>query len=235
MGRSVIVGDVHGCADELEELLDRTGFGAGDALFFVGDLVARGPFGPRVLDLCARLGGSSVLGNHEAKLLEARRARKRREPEPRLGPSHARLMHELEDRHWAQLDELPLYRDLPAHDLRIVHAGVVPGVPIEEQDPWVLTHIRTIRETGEPSELRGSTLWGALYRAAPHLAFGHNAVDGLQLHDHATGLDTGCVYGGELTALVLGAGEKVPPARERGDLLVSVRARRAYVAMRPGA
>lgn len=234
MARSVIVGDVHGCAAELEDLLDRVGFGAGDALHFVGDLVARGPDGERVLDRARELGASVVRGNHEQRLLDVRAARARGERGPKAGPSHERLLGTLSPRHWKLLESLPLHCDLPEHDLRIVHAGVVPGLPIEEHEPWALLHMRTLDAQGEPSDERDGTLWGKRYRGPPHVVFGHNAVDGLQLHAYATGLDTGCVYGGELSALVLPRGAPVPPVADRRDAIVSVRARRAYVAMRKG-
>jgi len=235
VARTIVVGDVHGCLAELEELLSRVALGRDDCLCFVGDLVARGPDGPGVLDLAVALGARAVLGNHEERLLQARAERRRGELGRKLGPSHAWLMEVLEDRHWATLEGLPLWIDHPAHELRVVHAGVVPGVPIGEQDPWVLTRLRTLADDGTPSDKRGATLWGEHYHESPHIAFGHNAVDGLQLHPHATGLDSGCVYGNALSALVLPAGQRVPPANERRDLIVSVRARRAYVEMKPGA
>ncbi|HLV20844.1 MAG TPA: hypothetical protein VKZ49_08175, partial [Polyangiaceae bacterium] len=78
------------------------------------------------------------------------------------------------------------------------------------------------------SERWGSILWGARYTGPPHLVFGHNAREGVQLHPWATGLDSGCVYGGALTAMVLEAAEPVPPAAERQRVLVSVPARRVY-------
>lgn len=228
MPRTVIVGDVHGCRAELEDLLEVVGLGAADRLLFVGDLVARGPDSKGVLDLATRLGAGSVLGNHEKKLLDARRAQRNGE-RPKLGSSHRELLETLSDPYWAILESLPLHLDCPEHDLRIVHAGLVPGVPIEEQAPWVLTHIRTLEDDGTPSGERGPPLWASRYHEPPHVVFGHNAVDGLQLFEHATGLDTGCVYGGALTALVLAENQPVPPLADRGDALKSVPARRAYV------
>src|SRR5450755_2952250 len=74
-GRTILVGDVHGCSWELETLLDRITFGSGDRLVFVGDLVARGPDSLGVLDVARRTGAIIVRGNHEQKLLEWRRAR----------------------------------------------------------------------------------------------------------------------------------------------------------------
>lgn len=233
MSRTIVVGDVHGCRAELEELLSKLALAADDRLCFVGDLVARGPDGPGVLDLIGRLGARSVVGNHEWKLLDARAARARGE-ERKLGPSHEGLMRALADRHWAALEALPYFLRLPQHDALVVHAGVVPGVPVEEQDPWVLTRIRTFDDDGNPSDSREGTLWAERHREPPHVLFGHNAVDGLQLHSNATGLDTGCVYGGQLSALVLPEGELVPPAKDRRDLVVSVRARRQYTEMKKG-
>ena len=61
------------------------------------------------------------------------------------------------------------------------------------------------------------------------MIFGHNARPDPQLHLWATGIDTGCVYGGRLTAMVLPDGAAPPPPDERGDVLVSVPARRAYI------
>ena len=232
MARTVIVGDVHGCRAELMDLLDQVAFGADDRLFFVGDLVARGPDSAGVLDLAAELGARAVLGNHERRLLEGRAARLRgKKGGPRLGPSHQALLAELESHHFAQLEAFPLHLDLPEHGVRIVHAGLVPRVPIEQQDPWVLTHIRSLLDDGSPSDKRGATLWAARYQEEPHVVFGHNAVDGLQMHPHATGLDTACVYGRELSALVLEAAAPPPPLAQRVDAIVSVRARQAYVVL----
>jgi hypothetical protein len=229
VARTVIVGDVHGCRAELSRLLDRARFGGEDRLVLVGDLVARGPDSRGVLDLVAEIGARSVVGNHELKLLEAWRARQAGAPEPRLGRSHRELLRTLGSRHFEQMAAFPLHLDLPQHDVRVVHAGVVPGVPMEEQDGWVVTHMRTLLDDGSPSDQRGPTLWGEQYRDGPHVVFGHNAVDGLQLHPRATGLDSACVYGGRLTALVLEDGERVLDPGERHTQLVSVRALETYV------
>jgi hypothetical protein len=85
---TIIIGDVHGCADELSELLGRVGPGAGDQVVFVGDLVARGPDSPGVLRLVRELGARAVRGNHEERLLAARAARRKGEQGPRLGAAH---------------------------------------------------------------------------------------------------------------------------------------------------
>lgn len=228
MARSIFIGDVHGCAAELAELLDLVGPTAEDAVYLVGDLIARGPDTSGVLRLVREVHGKSVLGNHEAHVLQVRRARLAGEETRRLSPTHEALFSELSEADWSLLDSLPLYVDAATHDVRLVHAGVLPGLSFHQQDVWTLTHIRSVTDKGLASDLAGAESWAAIYRGTRHLVFGHDARRGLQLHSHATGLDTACVYGGSLTALVLPRGEAMPFPNDRRELLVSVRARAAY-------
>jgi len=225
MGRTVFIGDVHGCRDELDALLERVAFSAGDRLVMVGDLVVRGPNPHGTLALLRAAGAVSVRGNHEDRLL---RNRERPESCP-LGDLALATAKALRRRDWAMIASLPLWLDLPAHGVRVVHAAVAAGAPIERQAPRALMYARSIDATGALSEAPGPRLWAASYEGPPHVVFGHNARVGLQLHRWATGLDTGCVYGGALTAMVLGPGEAPPPPADRRGVLVSVRARRSYL------
>jgi hypothetical protein len=231
MRRSVIIGDVHGCLDELTRLLEALEASANDRVFFVGDLVARGPDTAGVLALCRRIGARSVRGNHEGRLLAARHAlqdgRRRR-----LSNVHYPLLKRLSDADWDYLEAMPLWIDLPEHDLRIVHAGVLPSRPFEQQDEWTLTHVRSLDADGRASDKSDFQPWAALYGAGPHIVFGHNSRVGLQLQPNATGIDTGCVYGGRLTALVLAEHQRVPAVTDRGAVLRSVDARQAHYAGR---
>ena len=239
MGRTIIVGDVHGCADELNDLLAQVAFSSDDRLICVGDLVVRGPKPAAVMALVRQLGGRSVRGNHEHRLLHYQRAsdqhRKRKNTvatAPQRKPSKwlKTTAKALTPADWAYLNAMPLWLDLPSHQVRVVHAGVVPGVDIQQQRPHTLMFVRCIDEHGQPSALRdGGQLWGALYAGPPHVVFGHNASSLPQLHPWATGLDTGCVYGGRLTAMVLLTGQPPPPLSLREDCLASVPARRTYV------
>jgi hypothetical protein len=225
--RSIFIGDVHGCASELQKLLDRLALREDDQIFFVGDLLSRGPDSRAVLRLFGQLRARSCIGNHEQRLLAAHEARARGEAGPRMSGSHQQLLAELSDEEWSLLASLPLHIDVPEHGVRVVHAGVMPGVRFEEQEPWLLTHIRSVSADGKPSD-RWGTPWGALYHGPPHIVFGHNARKNPQFHEYATGLDTGCVYGGALTAMVLDAEQHPPTIAERGDVLVSVPAACAY-------
>lgn len=228
VARTILIGDVHGCAAELSELLERVALTADDSLVFVGDLVARGPDSRGVLRIVREQGALCVRGNHEEKLLAGRHARRIGSSKPKLTASHAALVETLDDEEWAQIEALPLWLELKAQGLFVVHAGIVPGHSWEGQDPWMLTHIRSIDDDGKPSARWGRP-WGALYNGPEHIVFGHNAQRVPQLHPYATGIDTACVYGGELTALVLLDGAPIPPPEARRDALVSVRAKRVYL------
>lgn len=228
MNRTIVIGDVHGCVAELTALLELVAPRKEDTVCFVGDLVARGPDSRGVLKIARDLAASAVRGNHEERLLEAYRARLAGLPPPRLSPHHERVLTELREEDWALIDAMPLFRDFPEHDLRVVHAGVVPGVPFEQQEAWTLTRIRSVDAEGNASEKAGSEPWAVRYSAGPHIVFGHDSRRLLQLHANATGIDTGCVFGGSLTALVLPAGETVPFPQQRRDWLVSVSARDRY-------
>jgi hypothetical protein len=223
MGRTVIIGDVHGCRREVEDLLGAVRFSAAnDHLVLVGDLVVRGPDARGTLALVRALGGRSVRGNHEQRLLDGRAG-------ARIGTQHQRVAAELGEEDWRSIEAMPLWLDLPEHGVRVAHAGVVPGMAVESMPPEALLTIRTIDGRHRWSDKRDTgVVWGTKYTGPPHVVFGHNAGSEPQLHPWATGLDTGCVYGGRLTALVLDEAEPVPRGESVRSKLVSVPAERSY-------
>jgi Calcineurin-like phosphoesterase len=216
MQRTLLIGDVHGCVDELQALLAAAGVTPQDRVVLVGDLVAKGPDSRGVVRLARERGFQAVLGNHDAAVLRVRQPDAGGRP-PR--PEHRRVAASLSDEDWRWLEALPLTLALPEHGVRVVHAGLVPGVPLEAQAREDLLNLRSITPGGRGSRrIEEGVPWASVWQGPEHVVFGHDAVRGLQRHPFATGLDTGCVYGGALTGLLL-------PERR----LVSVPARRAYV------
>lgn len=213
---TVVIGDVHGCSHELSTLIQRCDCGPDAQLVLVGDLVAKGPDSRGVLALVRKWKARAVLGNHDAHVLRWKQAMDSGLQAPSLRPSHARVARELDESDWSLLASLPYFLRLPEHNAVVVHAGLVPGIPLERQDPNMLLNLRTIRPNGSGS--RSATegvLWGSLYHGPELVLFGHHARAGLQRHPFAIGLDTGCVYGDRLTAYVLPEGRfvSVPAAR----------------------
>ncbi|MFO0617473.1 MAG: metallophosphoesterase [Polyangiaceae bacterium] len=262
MGRSIIVGDVHGCCDELHDLLSYVGFGRSDRLYFVGDLIVRGPKPRATLALVRKLGARAVRGNHEDRLLRWRKAELLQDHGKKIpkklakkvakqvksqmaggamvgrgksiGPLTRRTADALRKKDWELIESFPLWIDLEEHGVRIVHAGLIPGISIEHQDPRVLMNVRSLTRAGpgwplEANEERGHRSWAHAYEGPEHVVYGHNAQPAPEIARFATGIDTGAVYGGRLTAMVLREGEPVPPAEHRASVLVSVPSRRAYV------
>lgn len=217
-GRTLAVGDVHGCVDELALLVARFAPVAGDRVVLVGDLVAKGPDSQAVVQLARERGFLAVLGNHDQKVLDCRAARPGMMPPSR---HHAAVARTLGAEDWGYLESLPLVLDLGG-GTAVIHGGALPGVALADQQRDHLLGLRSIGPAGEPSRrVDGGRPWASLWPGPPHLVFGHDAVRGLQRWPAATGLDTGCVYGRELTGLVL-------PARA----LLTVPAHRAYVDVR---
>jgi bis(5'-nucleosyl)-tetraphosphatase (symmetrical) len=247
------VGDVQGCAAELEDLLEKLNFDASrDRLWFVGDLVNRGPDSLQVLRRVRELGEAAVvvLGNHDLHLLALRAGGA--EPDPGLqavlsAPDRERLLDWLQSR--------PLLHHDPRLDVSMVHAGLPPQWSLEtarscaaeleaallgersgelfahmygnRPDLWrddlegydrlrfitnALTRLRVcdsdgrmkLKFKGPPSLIpRGCVPWFEVpWRGTRgrRIVCGHWSALGYRDADGVLALDTGCVWGGTLTA-----------------------------------
>lgn len=209
--RTFIVGDVHGCLDELNALLRKAGWSADDRLVLVGDLVAKGPDSQGVVQRARELGALGVLGNHDDRVLKRRDGKG-------LKKHHADVAAVLTDPDWRYLEKLPLYLELDDADALVVHGGLMPGVALREQERHVLLNLRSIDDRGRPStRVSEGAPWVKSWKGPRTVVFGHDALRGLQQHRHGWGLDTGCVYGRELSGVWLPEGK-----------LVQVKARREW-------
>ncbi|CZT05492.1 related to Ser/Thr protein phosphatase family [Rhynchosporium agropyri] len=97
----------------------------------------------------------------------------------------------------------------------VVHAGLAPGVKLEKQDPSLVMNMRTIGKHGVPSEGRDGTKWRKAWnkfqkKLPKHerttVIYGHDSHQGLQVEKYSIGVDTGCLRGGKLTAVVIEGG-----------------------------
>jgi serine/threonine protein phosphatase 1 len=172
-----VVGDVHGCLAQLEALLDRLDPSDDDLLLFVGDLVRKGPASREVLDLVRDSPNMlSVRGNNEAKVIHDRVDLPEVEP--------------VRD----YVEAMPVA--ITFDDAMVVHGGVDPRRPIAAHGMVDLQETRAI----PPENGYDGPFWWELHEGPPHVFFGHSVLAEPVEEAWATGLDTGCVYGGELTA-----------------------------------
>lgn len=270
--RLIIIGDVHGCYIELMALLDECEYSpARDHLIFTGDMIAKGPDSPAIVDLAIEANASCVRGNHEDRVLLAHRdmstdpsdslevSNKNKNTTP-FSPTSAggglhlakgvadsstaavpldeeSFMHgDVSDRLLArqltprQLDWLaacPVILDVGDIEqlgaVHVAHAGLVPGVSLTHQDPVGSMTMRTIDlRTHVPSSASKGVPWWKLWNkyqaASPTTArstvvYGHDSRVGLNVLDFSIGLDSGCVAGGKLSALVVKGGATVGETR----------------------
>ena len=201
---TLYVGDVHGCADELHALLTQID---PDAVVMVGDLFSKGPDPLGVHSILKEHHVRSVLGNHDAWLLEHG---------PGTSPLLQALFDEVSDlRDW--LGALPLF--LEEERCLVVHAGLHPTKGVEGTTREMAL---TLRRWPDDSQEDHPFWYDAGWAGPSTVVFGHDARRGVIRRERggvptAIGLDSGCVYGGRLTGWL-----------SDSDELVSVPARRAY-------
>jgi len=204
----LFVGDIQGCADELALLLERERFDpARHLLIPLGDTVNRGPDASGVLRLLREAGARPIAGNHERALLKLGQGGEL--PAWARGPGSAceqlrRAGHWEPALQW--LRTWPLLARGPGW--LAVHAGLHPRLAPEDTAARFLTTVRWCAADGRlpPEGAKsapgaGFAPWHAFYRGRETVLFGHWARQGLWVRDRLRGLDTGCVYGGRLSAL----------------------------------
>jgi len=181
-----VVGDVHGCRDAFERLLARLDIGSDDLIVCVGDLVRKGPDSGGVLDIVrVQDNVRSVRGNNEQQLVDGRK-------------SHPD--HDSED--LAFMESLPLV--ISWDDVLVVHGGIDHRKPLAEHDSRDLLTIRSLAGGGYERPY-----WFEARAERPQVFFGHTVLSEPFESPAAVGLDTGCVYGGSLTAYDYRHGEFV--------------------------
>lgn len=222
--RYIFIGDIHGCYAELSELLEKVGVNSDDEVISVGDVVRKGPDPVRCLELFVEHGYRVVVGNNEERLLRQIDRGDSSDPLAKR-PDLLKVLR-----------RLPLYVDAPAIRAVAVHGGLLPGTAItrseiEKQRRTVprLRYVRQVDQRWVPvskGEQRPSdSFWADVWDGDHTVLYGHSttASGRPRVLRNTVGLDTGCVYGGRLTAAVWERG---------GWFMVSVPARRAYA--RPG-
>ena len=225
-----IVGDVHGCLAELRTLLGRLGHADdpdglpahpdGRRLIFVGDLVDRGPDSLGVVDLVRRLVAAGrafcVAGNHDEKFLKYLRGK-----EVRIAHGLERTVAQLaalpaDDRRRFEAEARPFLDGLVSHyvldggRLVVAHAGM--KAEYQGRSSGRVRNFALYGETTGEVDSFGLPVrhrWAEGYRGRALVVFGHTPVRAPERLNNTVNVDTGCCFGGALTALRYPEGELV--------------------------
>lgn len=222
--QQVVIGDVHGCLDELEQLLAALRFDPRrQQLVFVGDYVDRGPASAgvvrRVRQLTEEAGAVALMGNHDEKYVhhylhhDRGTGRKSEAALVLLSPAKQAVYASLspEDLEW--LSQRPYY--YPGPGFLVVHAGICPlrhrtleALTQSQEARDRLIRIRKVDEKGHSLRLGmdnvpGARPWWEMYdgRFGP-IIHGHWRMDEVLRTRWSTNVDTSCCYGGKLTAMI---------------------------------
>lgn len=227
--RTIVVGDIHGCIDEFKELVKKVSYDpTKDRLILLGDLVDRGPDSVAVVRLAREMGLECVMGNHEHKFVKWFRSQG-----SRVDVYDRRDYYgHLDDQDINYIMNMPTYIELD--DLIIVHAGVKPGISLSNQTKDDLMYLRYTDEDRKFISLKkinklgkeevGAKFWTEFWSGPKSVVYGHNvhSYDDPLIEEKAPGvvcygIDTGCCFGGHLTALIWETRE-----------IIQVKAQRAY-------
>ncbi|MDD5758901.1 MAG: metallophosphoesterase family protein [Desulfobulbaceae bacterium] len=208
--RIFAIGDVHGCAGKLTTLLERLPLDPKrDTVVFLGDLIDRGPASKEVIERICRLRGSGVavvglLGNHEYLLREYQESGevsllpylRANGIEATLASYGAKSQRGLADLSFMPAPHRQFMASLVPYwetdEFIFVHAGIMPGIPLADNDLPTLC------------EKRGEFLTSE-FLLGKRVVFGHTPFATPLLTPTKIGIDTGAVYGNLLTAVELPA------------------------------
>lgn len=225
--RYIIIGDIHGCASELVELIELIKPSEQDVVIPIGDLVHKGPDEAKVIDLIQSLTDRFVLGNHEEKQLRWEKHEANRLSHGKTNPmKNVENFQRLSEEHLKFLkDGGHLFVQLSVGDSKylLIHGGIeprmrsLPSTDIPSHLPKkelyrAMNMIRTryVNPEGKMVPLGAETsddkYWADIYDGRFGKAiFGHQPFDQStpKIFPHAVGIDLGCVYGGYLCAYII--------------------------------
>lgn len=211
--RFIFIGDVHGCYNELCALIEKTSPSYQDTVIFLGDFVDRGPHPDLCIRMCIERGFHAILGNHDLRLLDWKRGKDVPKGED-LERSIELVGHDEELIEY--ISHLPLYTYFPEINTVAVHAALDVNKTFSHQfiddiNYDIILRGRYIRKCeGSWRHIRLGThtendpIWADFWTGPEYIIYGHTPyLDGNpRLSSHAIGIDTGCVYGVNLSAAI---------------------------------
>lgn len=199
--RTIFIGDVHGCLEELIKMIDRLKI-KNDRVILLGDLINRGPDSVGVVKFVYENQFECLMGNHEYEYLE----------NFKNNQHYQELYQQLGEKLHSWIKIRPYF--IEEKNFIAVHAGLISEQSLEETKPTILTSIRTYKNIP----------WYEYYKGKKYVIYGHWARKGLTIRNNTIGLDSGCVYGKFLSAFILEEKKIIQiPAKKRYYIPPSLR------------
>lgn len=247
MKKIAVIGDIHGCVEELKTLYDRLCWLSLDEIWAAGDLVDRGPDSGGVVRFCRKNRIQTVMGNHEESILKLWDARAAR-PDSFLcrNEDKLRTINQLTEEDIDFLRRSPKLHVFDENGLLIVHGGLWPRVSWQDQ-PHNVVRAQMIhpgqfggcrwwgkdapmgksKRTEEESRAEGWVRWYEIYDHEYDVVYGHSVFTQPFIHQNpgagrTIGIDTASCFGGMVTAGIFSSGE---------PFFVSVKAKEIYFAL----
>lgn len=229
--RTIIVGDIHGCIDEFDELRKILSYKKEkDRLILLGDLIDRGPDSVAVVKRARELDLECVMGNHEHKFMKWFKSFGTKNDVYDSRAHYSQFSNE-DINYIARMDQ---YIALPEHNIVAVHAGMRVGISLKNQSKDDLYYIRYMDSDSKflslkkinrlGKEATRAHFWTENWYGPESVVYGHNVhsyeqplIEEVWPGVTCYGLDTGCCFGGRLTAMVVETKE-----------IVQVQVKRAY-------
>ena len=211
VNRHIVIGDIHGCLEEFDDLIKTLSFNKNkDKLILLGDLIDRGPDSVGVVRRAQELQADSVMGNHEHKYIKWLNNTNQNIP------TKIKLFYlKFSDQDTDYIHQMKPY--VKVNNTVMVHAGLKPGIFLENQSKDDLLYLRYLDSKNNFLSSKSAQnleqdiyFWTKLWKGPETVVYGHTVhsysqplIEEVASDVFCYGLDTGCCFGGKLTALVL--------------------------------
>lgn len=209
MQKLIIYGDIHGCLPEFKKLRDQINPQKNDIEVCVGDIITKGTHSIETLRFIQENSILSVLGNHEDKIIRYLNHQESPKKNPIiLDIDEQQIVDHLMPEDIEFLRSLPLF--LRFDHIKVIHGGLQNSMFLEslsKRDQQKLLRLRYLNRDGHfvahGEETEDSIFWADVYDGNQgFVIYGHQHFDEPKISKHAIGIDTGCVYGNKLSAIV---------------------------------
>jgi bis(5'-nucleosyl)-tetraphosphatase (symmetrical) len=232
----IIYGDIHGCLDELKSLRKKIEINTDDIEISVGDFINKGPSSIDTLHYLIDNKIQAVMGNNEAKIIKLYN-RYLKEGEiylKTIKPHEKDTILKITKKEIEYLKRLPFYLKFSA--ITILHGGITEDIILNKnlsnKDKKQITLLRYLDKKLQSipwDNFEGRyKFWSELYKGHEgFILFGHHPFDKPKIEKYAIGLDTGCVYGGKLTAIKFKV-DKNDKINTKDYQLISIKSKKSY-------